>query len=307
MEEMKFKHLFNLKRLRGGHSVVDSLGDSDLRDRYFVETTDAYIKICLAANQPYKVLEFINDALLNKYVTVSRHHRAQLHTRAAISAITIQFDHECALYHIKRARAYIGKHVHPFDLLLFYCVLGWAHVNRINGEGSDAKGILAFKHAERVAQNDPHSTKIVGRTRKCLSIICRVSDGSIIEEADKIVSLQDIADRVPLHHVYSCINAGFRLLASDQRQGVKWYTTFRPNKNRLFTEMVELYSLVPAPFAGPYERGEPNTITNCVNEFLSIYTNESNKHQATERDVIALEEKYHISFDRNTLKFKWYV
>jgi hypothetical protein len=287
----------------GRDPVVHSLGDIDLCHRYLVETVDSYIKICLAANQSYKVFGFLVNVLRGVYGPVSNKHRAQLHTRAAICAIKL--DHSCVLHHVKRAKVFLGKHMHPFDLLLFYCVYGWAHVNRVNGEGSEACGILSFKHAERIAPSDIVSTKIVDRTRQCLSIICRVSDGSIIESVDEIVSLQNIADRSPLDHLFSCVNKGFRLRHRDQLKRSRWYNNFRRNKEALFTEMVELYSLVPTPLSGQYIRGAPDTITMCVNEFLSIYTEESNKYQINERDVSLLEKKYHIQFNRDTFKFKW--
>jgi len=297
----KIGRLFNFNLTNNSVSIEKNVS-RDMRDRYFIESVDSFIKLSMALGEPYTVIQILRDILHGKYGMVATKHKMQLHVRVAICAITVHFDHECALYHIKRARALVNRQLPPFELMLFYCVYGWAHINTKINEGSVSKGIMSFNYVERVAPTDAVSVKILARARKCLAIICRITDDSLVDAIDKVVTLDDIADHADLLHTYDCINLGFKMSNNEKQRRRSWFNTCR---YKLFVDMVDLYSCITSPLAGPYERGNPATITKCVNEFLSIYTDESTKYQATEKDIIELEEKYDIHFDRKTLKFTW--
>lgn len=284
--------------LRNRASVNNEDTAKSLLSNNCLGVVDSMIKLYVLSDQRHKVSPLLIALLSGKYGRIKDKYRMQLHVRVVICAITVNFDYAHALYHVKKARGYLrvkNNNYSPFEIMLFYCVYGWAHITNSIMEGSVAKGIISFNHVERVAPTcDKVAMVILTRVRQAMSIICKVTAGSVIEAVDRVVSLDDIAEHVPINVVYSCINAGFCVNPSEMKT----------KQDPLFYEFVEAYGLVEFPLCCKYERGNPETITKCVNEFISVYTNEAPKYRATEQDIIALEEKYYITFNRETLRFK---
>lgn len=270
-----------------------------LFDKNLIDVVDSLIKLFVLNGHKEKVSTLLVDIIGGKYGKVKDKFKMQLHVRVAICAITSNFDYSHALYHIKKARdkLMIKKNTYsPFDIMLFYCVYGWANISNNIKEGSVGKGLISFNHVERMAiHSDKVAMNILTRVRQAMSVICKVTKGSVTEYIDRIVSLDDIAEHTSVETVYTCTNIGFGINPRELNNKLE----------PLFYMFVSEYGLLTHPLCGKYERGNPETITTCINEFIKVYTNEPPRYRITEQEMIALEEKYFVNFNRETLKFKF--
>lgn len=252
---------------------------------------DSLIRLYLMTDQRYQISSMLIGLLNGKYGQVRCRYRMSIHLRVAICAITVHHDKSCAMYHIQKARLIVSKHKHTqFEIVLFYSLLAWANI----AGGDSAKGIICLNHVQRVATDTDISTVgILNRVCKCLMLICKLTSGLIIDSIDNLVSLNDVGERVMLNTIYECINAGFYVECNR----------YKATQYPLFLEFAKSYILLENPLCCTYDISKPGNVTDCINEFICVYTNEACKYSFTEEDIVALENKYKKVFNRKTLKF----
>lgn len=186
------------------------------------------------------------------------------------------------------------------DIMFFYCVMARLYAF----QGNAVNCIMSLKNLENcILDCDTTHPVIKGiqrRAKSFLAVICRAKQGSYIEEANALVSPADISNLVSIEKLYKVLYVAFH----NKKTQNKYRNRKRSKRDLLYDKIKELYFELPNPICGAYERGRPEMRTTCINEFLTIYTDQPRRSDVTEDDIRQLEVDYpEITFNRNNLKF----
>tara|TARA_B100000508_G_scaffold97045_1_gene75999 strand:- start:21 stop:686 length:666 start_codon:yes stop_codon:yes gene_type:complete len=186
------------------------------------------------------------------------------------------------------------------DIMLFYCVMARLYAY----QGSACKCIMTLKQLENCLYDcdmtHPVVKRIKRRAESFLAVICKAKSGSYIDEAATLVTPEDLKELVSIEKLYKVLHVAFHNKSTENK---KIYRK-KAKRDLLYDKVKEAYFDLPNPICGAYERGMPEQRVPCINEFLTIYTNEPRRAVVKEDDIQALEMEYpEITFNRNNLKF----
>lgn len=175
------------------------------------------------------------------------------------------------------------------------CEMGYHYLTYYN------KKKLAIEAYSRVANNYIDALDVVGFTQMDYKIkrIVDIIDGKI-DPPEHCFTIDDIINP-PLSDMYEVLRVGFVIHATEK--GTKsWFRW--GNKSRfkeLFVIIVEMYSQLKQPLCGS------SSIIDAVNECILTYTTDPPLLRFLDVRLEVIESKYCVEFDRETLKFRWYI
>lgn len=113
-----------------------------------------------------------------------------------------------------------------------------------------------------------------------------------------VYQIDDIIS-VDMDDMYTVLKAGFNT-KRNMSVNRRWYQ-WKANENytELFELVIDLYSQLEFPLCTNVN------ITDAVNECIFTFTNDTPVMNVTPRMIILLEKRLKITFDKNTMKFKW--
>lgn len=266
-----------------------------------VDVIDSVFQLCQSDSLYGKALK---HALDGKYASLSSTERMALHARAAM--IAVKYDKNNAIWHVKRARHYFlstkVSENKPMDVVMFYGVYAWACIYF----NVPSQCLVALRSMDRIVVTCiPQFNTVSIRLKRLLSVVCNLTSGSPVSISEELVESLKYYPRVSYHQLLGVIHNAFESTRRPvSRRFVKFkYLGRRVLVSDLYGVIVTEYKSLPAPLCGAYERGNPGKYTECVNEFLVVFTTEPRRHVVTEADLNELEMKYGVTFNRNNLKF----
>lgn len=219
-----------------------------------------------------------------------------------LAVMNIKLDPYCAMYWITKARRHATikrKSYSSVDTILFYCCYTWACLQ----VGRPAQAISGIQQIERCILDDrgvwASGTTVLRRARVLLIMVSGTALGRISDAADNLVNMGDVVGALSLTNSYEIINLAFKNNKPVKRKLLHYRTYHR---HKLCRQLTDAYLNLEAPLCGAYVRHDPNMRTVCINEFLSVFTDEPRRAEVTEQDVGQLEEKYSVVFNAYKVK-----
>ena len=285
------------------------VGEIDEPKEYFRQYPVAVIDSVLKLNNMNGVsdsdidyVNYVGLAIKGSFGKIQRRFLMPLYVRSAI--ISYDTDPEFSEKQAIKARSLIVKSKKKVysrhDIMLFYCVLARLYAF----QGNAASCIIALNQLSHCLldcdMTHPTVKGIERRSRVFMEIICKTRQGSYIDAAASLVSPSDITDLVSVDKLYKVLHVAFH----NKKGTTTRLSKGRKNRDILYNKLVDKYYALEDPICGKFERGNPEHRTVCVNEFLTIYTNEPRRAYVTEEQMCEVEAQYpEITFRRNNLKF----
>lgn len=224
----------------------------------------------------------------------SRKYMLPLHVRAAMASA--MYDTNNAIYHVKKAHYYfirsLMKYYSKRDIMMFYCMYAWVCIQ--NSRMPEC--ILALKRMERALLSIGGDMSSVPRIsvymRRLMGIICNITPGVPVDTANEMVTA--VADSTPAYMEIIDVLHYSALITKP--------SIFNRTRYELAKIITDLYKERQDPLIGSYERGSPKKMTDCINEFLAIFTDEPLRFIIDEVSILDIERKYNVVFNRATLK-----
>lgn len=297
--------MFNIiKSLLKDNTHVESLDESKKYfQQYPLAVLDCVLKLSTdngVGDSDIDYVNYVGLAIRGSFGKIQKRFLMPIYVRSAI--ISCDTDPEFSERQALKAKSLIVKSKKKiysrYDIMLFYCVMARLYAFR----GDTPHCIIALNQLGNCLLDcdttHPTVRDIERRSKVFMEVICKVRQGSCIDEATKLVSPSDITKLVSREKMYKVLHVAFH-----NKKGTGG-SKYRKNRDLLYDRLIEKYLELKDPLCGGYERGNPEHRTECVNEFLTIYTKNPRRAYVTEEQMCEIENEYpEITFRRNNLKF----
>lgn len=159
---------------------------------------------------------------------------------------------------------------------------------------------LAIKAYTKVIENITDAMEVVGDNHN--EIVTKINDNinGINYPPEHCFTIDDIINP-SLSTMYEVLRVGFVLYLSDKGT-TKWFQWGKRGRfKELYVVAVELYRQLKHPLCGS------ENVVDAINECILTYTSDPPLIKNGHYNIKVIEEKYNVTFDKETYKYKWYI
>lgn len=291
-----FLNILRKKRLVSGE-VADTRCPESIFINEQINTLDTLYIIYCKCNKSVFFIGVLDDFIGGKYgnvddnVKIQAVVRAMIMSRSDIDRVHYYFN---KIIKIIRANRGIMGGVDTFIKNVINSELGYHYIDYYNDYSK-------AQHSYEFVINDINTaTNFTGNTTRLLLIQGIVENNLNITSTrlQHIYEMDDIV-KVDIGKMYEIIHAGF-IIHAIEKGTKKWFNWKQKERYKeIFVLIIELYSQIKNPLCG-------KTDINAINECILTYTSDPPLLDMHTNTITLVERKYNVTFDKKTMKFKWY-